>query len=364
MRYQLKYEPMYAYECIIILSDIINNKSIADELKDTIERRGNKVKPFVEPLFQKAITLGEYFKQNINFAVCGYEDNGHELAELLFRKWEQNTVPPISVIIAYDSMLQAGYDNKAAAILGYLSEYCFIHEWSGKGYDAKNPPPQIDNKTFFNIINNVSYLPEIKLKAIQLLYNFELYQDYTHTILHHAELLLKSKMADFTDEIKSLMDYLDEQLKIRNGVFIYDKFGFSITDEQMYIIYPSIYQVNSLSMVMTGFSDPCVLFGQHIIAITDIIKDLDSNNADAADFLKCLSDSTKQAILQLLKEGPLYGSQLAEKLGCTNANISHHMSTLLKVDVVQIRKENNKVYYSLNKEGICQRLEDAKGLFV
>lgn len=67
------------------------------------------------------------------------------------------------------------------------------------------------------------------------------------------------------------------------------------------------------------------------------------------DCLKLLSDPSKYEILKSIKEEERYGQQLATQLHLTTATISHHMNSLSGHSLIQIKKDANRFYYSLNK---------------
>lgn len=69
-------------------------------------------------------------------------------------------------------------------------------------------------------------------------------------------------------------------------------------------------------------------------------------------FLKLLSDKSKLEILTLLKKKPMYGNELAQALHLKTPTISYHMDALLEGNFIRIKKENNRIYYSLNEEEI------------
>jgi DNA-binding transcriptional ArsR family regulator len=67
------------------------------------------------------------------------------------------------------------------------------------------------------------------------------------------------------------------------------------------------------------------------------------------EIFKALADETRLNIISLLAEKTMYGNELAEKLNLTNATISHHVSKLLMNNIIQAHKEDNKLYFKLNK---------------
>lgn len=66
------------------------------------------------------------------------------------------------------------------------------------------------------------------------------------------------------------------------------------------------------------------------------------------DTMKALSDPTRRAILNLLKESDKSAGEIGENFDMTAATVSHHLSTLKKAGLVTESKEKNFVYYSLN----------------
>jgi len=66
------------------------------------------------------------------------------------------------------------------------------------------------------------------------------------------------------------------------------------------------------------------------------------------DTMKALSDPTRRAILNLLKEGTKPAGDIAAQFDMTGATISHHLSQLKKAGLVRETKKKNFIYYTLN----------------
>lgn len=64
--------------------------------------------------------------------------------------------------------------------------------------------------------------------------------------------------------------------------------------------------------------------------------------------MKALSDPTRRAILNLLKEGNKTAGEITENFEMTGATISHHLSLLKKADLIKENRQKNFIYYSLN----------------
>ncbi len=64
--------------------------------------------------------------------------------------------------------------------------------------------------------------------------------------------------------------------------------------------------------------------------------------------MKALSDPTRRAILNYLKEGSMTAGEISAKFDMTNATISHHLSILKSADLVTEKRQKNFIHYSLN----------------
>lgn len=63
---------------------------------------------------------------------------------------------------------------------------------------------------------------------------------------------------------------------------------------------------------------------------------------------KALSDSTRQEILELLKNGALPAGEIAAHFHMTGATISHHLAVLKEAELVSDEKRGKFIYYELN----------------
>jgi len=357
MRYKLHYEPFYDFESISILKNIVNGKSIKDDMDDLIERRGSRYKSAATKLFNKPIALEKYIAKNVKLSPPGYEANGQQMAEFLFKERSDNEFCFANAIFCYNRNLQHGTDNKEVAILETIDD----------DFDEKNGTINtslvIGNTTdFFMLVEEYDISDEDKLGAIRLYHSFDMYLSYMTLLLSQVKKLINDKLPDF--QLTSVMRPIYTQFENNSDAFLFDKLNIKLDDTHIYSIYPGIYKPNTLSSWGTEYTDISVIFGMHLLDIIDTLDQMESNDEKTELFLRALSDNTKLSILKLLKDGPMYGSQLAEKLNCTGANISHHTSTLLTLNLVHYEKENNRVYLHLNKDDICRYLDDAKELFL
>lgn len=79
---------------------------------------------------------------------------------------------------------------------------------------------------------------------------------------------------------------------------------------------------------------------------------------------KILSEPLRLAILQELKDGEQCVTDLVTTLDANQANISKHLSLLMKANMVSRRKEGLKVFYKISSPAIidlcntvCEKIE-------
>ncbi|WP_018757995.1 metalloregulator ArsR/SmtB family transcription factor [Paenibacillus terrigena] len=74
-------------------------------------------------------------------------------------------------------------------------------------------------------------------------------------------------------------------------------------------------------------------------------------------FHKTIGDVTRIRILALLKNGPLHGQALADKLSVSAPTITHHMAKLREVDLIYERRDKNTIYFYLDEKSLIQQSE-------
>jgi ArsR family transcriptional regulator len=67
-----------------------------------------------------------------------------------------------------------------------------------------------------------------------------------------------------------------------------------------------------------------------------------------ADMCKTISNPRRQAILDTIRNDEMTVSELIEKTGISQANLSQHLAILRSKGVVNTRRDGNNVYYSIS----------------
>ncbi len=63
---------------------------------------------------------------------------------------------------------------------------------------------------------------------------------------------------------------------------------------------------------------------------------------------KALSDPTRRAILDLLKEGAMTAGDIGGHFDMTGATVSHHLSVLREAGLISDERRGKYIYYELN----------------
>ncbi len=78
------------------------------------------------------------------------------------------------------------------------------------------------------------------------------------------------------------------------------------------------------------------------------------------DVYRLLADPARWALIQLLVAAPRYGQELAELLGLSIATVSHHLNGLKRLDLVDIRRDEHRLYYHLRTDRLRALLAGAE----
>ena len=90
-----------------------------------------------------------------------------------------------------------------------------------------------------------------------------------------------------------------------------------------------------------------------------------SGNKDAhrlftllSETFKTLGDYSRLQIVWALSHGELSVGDIAEVLGMSQSNVSHHLRTLRNLQLVRTRREHRSLYYALDDKHIEHLLEE------
>lgn len=103
-----------------------------------------------------------------------------------------------------------------------------------------------------------------------------------------------------------------------------------------------------------------IFVGFKIIALLEHKNNNKYTDTQLVAGFKSIADTTRYKIINMLSERTMYMQEIADELGLTAANVSHHISMLFQNDIITTvfdSKENKKIYYELNKSEIVNLSE-------
>lgn len=171
---------------------------------------------------------------------------------------------------------------------------------------------------------------------------------YTHLFKRE-----KSELVRFTNEQKNLIDENGEKYIVDILEHFLKKDYIStlkevvVTTSFIQDIYINIEEETHRAVVVLGVN--------YKKCMTNIMKK--SREKNNILVLKNMADETRYKILKLLSKKDYYGLELANILSITTPSVSYHMNYLLMAGLVSVTKKEQKVYYSLNREGLKNTFE-------
>jgi ArsR family transcriptional regulator len=82
-----------------------------------------------------------------------------------------------------------------------------------------------------------------------------------------------------------------------------------------------------------------------------------------SEIFQALSNPTRIAIVEALRDGETSAGKLIEKLGLEQANASQHLAILRAKQIVVNRKVGNQVFYSIRDHALIEVLDIMKRYF-
>lgn len=81
-----------------------------------------------------------------------------------------------------------------------------------------------------------------------------------------------------------------------------------------------------------------------------------------AKLFRGLGDTTRLSILEILRDGEKTATEIVDKTGQSQSNISNHLACLLDCGLVTNRREGRHIIYSLRDKKVAKLLEEGDGI--
>lgn len=291
-----------------------------------------------------------------------------ELEETVFR---QVSISEDDFHLYFDekTIVPNGVDN---SIVGIFSEMKLLHSPTNQeefkkifagyvfpdySYKKEAAPPTTEE--FFQLLRNSSAKAAFKWEFFEIYCNLEEHRNRAKALIEPVVQILKQHEAVL---LKLLHDYAS----VETPHFLKDQQFLGDLNVKEIIMDYSVFGFNAITLRMPDITPDVVYlhYGIYVDTIAAEKARLEKAGMQAVDKWRSLSDKSRIRILCLLKEREMFGQELTEALGLSNATISHHMNDLLTEDFVLLRKEGSKVLYRLNREKIAEAIEEMRLLLL
>lgn len=222
---------------------------------------------------------------------------------------------------------------------------------------AKDIPFPID---FVEQIDSLQYPEEFRWRLFKLVSNPEIYldelTDFIRPIAERLSVQLERSLIRMGAVYECWRKYFEEH-SCADFALTFCHVDTEFPEDQDMHVYVNFMNATSVLSEMEINQTPS--WYVHIGCLLDADVSYSSKNLmidEICDTLRVLSDKSKFLILKTINDSPAYGTELADRMGLTNATISRHMNTLYNAGFITAEKENAKVYYRTNKEHLMKFL--------
>lgn len=200
------------------------------------------------------------------------------------------------------------------------------------------------------------YSSQAKWNIMKVYVQYEYYNEQLFQVIASLQPMFKKvyKKANFL--FVAFDQYWGPIIAENNFVKIFKELTTVDLDMKNMSIYPSI---------LAFYSVAINIYNMHIGVTFHKTKGILHNFSEdkVIEILKIMSDPSKFEILKMIKDEALYGQQIAKAMDLSTATISHHTSKLIDHGLLEVKAENNRVFYKANKQQIKRLLERLEEIF-
>ncbi|MCI6275351.1 MAG: winged helix-turn-helix domain-containing protein [Clostridium sp.] len=344
----------YTFESLNILQSMANGDDIHHTL-DTFHKKYGVSLDELSPKFSPIIEVYDYISSKISIP--------KDRLEYLFKNFSHSIDRNLAHIIFLNGISIdtdfSKFTKEEKHKLIVTSIACFIDEEN----DLDSLISSLNSdKEVFNYISSQDLDHEIKYTLVYIYYNYdELFYEIS-TFARKITMLIKEKEYLLNDILESFKNqfFLDAAHDIYG--YLKKNYQISIKNSDSINIHPNIFHFNEVR-VYGPWKNEKIALGINFLNTLDLIKKYKIDETRLLDVLKVLSNKSKLEILKSLNSQKLYGSQIAEMLNLTSATVSYHMSALANLQLILVDKDNNKVFYTLNKDKLKEYFATLENLF-
>ncbi len=346
MKISVLNEINYYLEAVVILTSYHKRNSNYDSLKEGLMQKYNIPAEKLENMLEGIVNVYNYVvnrldipKDKLDFYFSSENPEVPTICELIMLPliYENNEFNK-------EKISDEGEDEKIKNVVQTMF-YAFDYDVELENFSYVD---------YINHINNLDVDTDMKYKYVLMCCNFNDYFNEIITFINETVSLLKEKEND----LQNIANEFERNTKLdieKYGDNFFKKYEIQIDVTKDIVIRPSVMAPNYLMMKPYGLYDEKCLqvnMGTCVKTINELKKEYFISDERTISILKALGDRSKFDILKSIKEKEMYGAEIAKMLNITTATVSHHMSNLYNLSLVNIVTNNNKVNYTLNKESI------------
>ncbi len=360
----------YVVEALELLIRYTNHEKYT-ELKHSLMNKYTFTDDQVEDNLNKVISFSDYVYKHMEIK----EDR----LDFFFHKMKEgNLCLATGILLIHPDFITDGFEQRIQLINAMNRNELFArmisiyteHDWI-ESEESKKTGNSLEEQ--LKLIEELEMPLDDKWKLERAILHYDIYFEELILILKKVIELIKN-----CDEITSgLIDhcciYWESYLKSNTiEAFIEKSLNINIgrNIEEVYII-PAIAGCNSINFNMSEIRESKSSHKNCLYMYAGILFDDSFNNnkkpieqTQVYNTLKILGDKSKIDILLYIKDKSAYGQELAALLGLTTATISHHMTALLSAGLVNVNRDSNRIYYTMNKENLTEFLKTVQHVFL
>lgn len=346
---------IYADECVALLGKYANGETDKEYINAYCQRHGI-ARELVAPLFEAPMAITRHVAHGLALPQA-------QLERLFGREADAPCIADYFTLSYNDAgaqeILGRVRHHTPRQRLAYL--YAVVYGvLENRILTAEEAPEELTMENLLRaIVSSSRDNPAQIMRLTDFCLNLDELSLQLADILERAAVLLREKEHLAYPQLQAAWTRLEEMVQSEGMDMIRALMPMAGQFTQPYQVYVSIIASHSLRYSVTLDNNSEQLFvGMNVLPLKDLEKQFENIGA-AADALKTLGDKTKLDILRALRGQPMYGQELAALLNLSTATISYHMSLLLKHDFVLVERDNSRIYYQLNPQGLRSQFKRA-----
>lgn len=355
----------YHIEALSIVSSYVKGGDYYAELKDGLKQKYSIPIEELDVLYDEVSNIYNYVtnkikipKEKLEFYFLSDEEIAPSLGELIMS------------FVMYDNSKENIEKFIKLSKLQKLEKYFSLINDNLENGALDFKKGNFDDKFYINSINNSNFSVDSKLKFILLYYNFDEYFNEVYEITCKIIEILKEKEEDLQKIANDYQKVMMQEYE-KYGDKLLENYDIKLSIEKDLIIRPFAIRSNVLAFKPINISSDGedskfqnAYIGIHVKSLFDMIRVYFINDERIISTLKALGDKSKFDILKSLRDNQMYGVEIAKKLNITTATVSHHMSNLYNLSLINFSADNNKINYILNKSAIEELIRALENIFL